>query len=137
MFRHEDVTRVLLDHETFSNAVSQHLSASNGMNPPEHTAFQDQTNGIVRVLPGSYEYYPEWVWFDSPTTGTYRLPAPHNASGINFVMDEEPSYQGIIRTALSPDGNEAELEAKFRGVMREDATSRTLRPSQSSPWDKP
>ena len=33
-------------------------------------AFVDQTNGIVRVLPGSYDFYPEWVWFDSPTIGT-------------------------------------------------------------------
>ena len=40
LFRHEDVTRVLHDHETFSNAVSQHLSVPNGMNPPEHTAYR-------------------------------------------------------------------------------------------------
>ncbi len=40
LFRHADVTRVLLDHETFSNAVSQHLSVPNGMNPPEHTPYR-------------------------------------------------------------------------------------------------
>ncbi|MDE2118290.1 MAG: cytochrome P450 [Betaproteobacteria bacterium] len=40
LFRHEDITRVLHDHETFSNAVSQHLSIPNGMNPPEHTAYR-------------------------------------------------------------------------------------------------
>jgi cytochrome P450 len=40
LFRHEDVMRVLLDHETFSNAVSQHLSVPNGMDPPEHTAYR-------------------------------------------------------------------------------------------------
>ena len=40
LFRHEDVTRVLHDHETFSNSVSQHLSVPNGMNPPEHTAYR-------------------------------------------------------------------------------------------------
>ena len=38
LFRHEDITRVLHDHDTFSNAVSQHLSVPNGMDPPEHTA---------------------------------------------------------------------------------------------------
>lgn len=38
LFRHEDVTRVVHDHETFSNAVSRHLSVPNGMDPPEHTA---------------------------------------------------------------------------------------------------
>jgi cytochrome P450 len=40
VFQHEDVTRVLHDHETFSNAVSQHLSVPNGMDPPEHTVFR-------------------------------------------------------------------------------------------------
>ncbi|HPF74929.1 MAG TPA: hypothetical protein PLX09_15155, partial [Xanthomonadaceae bacterium] len=40
LFRHEDITRVLHDHDTFSNAVSQHLSVPNGMDPPEHTAYR-------------------------------------------------------------------------------------------------
>lgn len=40
LFRHEDVTRALHDHETFSNAGSQHLSVPNGMDPPEHTAYR-------------------------------------------------------------------------------------------------
>ncbi len=40
LFRHDDVTRVLHDHETFSNAVSQHLAVPNGMDPPEHTAYR-------------------------------------------------------------------------------------------------
>ncbi len=40
IFRHGDVLRVLRDHETFSNAVSRHLSVPNGMDPPEHTAYR-------------------------------------------------------------------------------------------------
>ncbi len=40
LFRHEDVTRVLHDHETFSNAVSRHLNVPNGMDPPEHTPYR-------------------------------------------------------------------------------------------------
>jgi cytochrome P450 len=40
LFRHEDITRVLHDHDTFSNAVSQHLSVPDGMDPPEHTAYR-------------------------------------------------------------------------------------------------
>lgn len=40
LFRHEDITRVLLDHATFSNAVSQHLSVPNGMDPPEQTVYR-------------------------------------------------------------------------------------------------
>ena len=40
LFRHEDIVRILHDHQTFSNAVSQHLSIPNGMDPPEHTAYR-------------------------------------------------------------------------------------------------
>jgi len=40
LFRHADVERVLHDHDTFSNAVSKHLSVPNGMDPPQHTAFR-------------------------------------------------------------------------------------------------
>lgn len=40
LFRHEDVMRVLNDHETFSNAASRHLSVPNAMDPPEHTHFR-------------------------------------------------------------------------------------------------
>jgi len=87
-------------------------------------AFQDQMNGIVRVLPGSYDFYPEWVWFDSPSgpnSGTNNLPPPDDHASIRFVSDKGPSYQGIIRIALSPDGHQAEMVAPFRGFMR-DAT---------------
>ena len=40
VFRHADVMRVLNDHDTFSNAVSSHLSVPNGMDPPEHTKYR-------------------------------------------------------------------------------------------------
>jgi cytochrome P450 len=40
LFRHEDVTRVLLDHRTFSSVVSRHLSVPSGMDQPEHTAYR-------------------------------------------------------------------------------------------------
>jgi cytochrome P450 len=40
LFRHDDVMRVLLDHETFSSAVSQHLNVPSGMDRPEHTDYR-------------------------------------------------------------------------------------------------
>ena len=89
-------------------------------NPAElNAAFQDQTNGIVRVLPGTYDYYSEWVWFDSPSAGVHRLPVPDDSASITFVTDKGPSYQGIIQIALSPDGHQAEMVAPFRGFMRD------------------
>lgn len=41
LFRHADVRRVLLDHETFSNRVSRHISVPNGMDLPEHTPYRE------------------------------------------------------------------------------------------------
>ncbi|MDF3130782.1 cytochrome P450 [Kiritimatiellaeota bacterium B1221] len=41
VLRHADVVRILEDHESYSNAVSQHLSVPNGMDPPEHTPFRE------------------------------------------------------------------------------------------------
>lgn len=40
LFRHEDVMRVLKDHETFSSDVSRFPSVPNGMDPPEHTVYR-------------------------------------------------------------------------------------------------
>lgn len=85
----------------------------------EGLATQDQTNGIVRILPGTYDFYTQWVWFDSPSTGTYRLPVPDNDASITFVADKGPVYQGIIRIARSADRHEAEMVAPFRGFMRD------------------
>ncbi|MBK6289197.1 MAG: cytochrome P450 [Gammaproteobacteria bacterium] len=41
VFRHADVMRILLDHETFSNVASSYRSVPNGMDPPEHTAYRE------------------------------------------------------------------------------------------------
>lgn len=40
LFRHEDIVRVLNDHDTFSNVVSKHLTVPNGIDPPEHAAYR-------------------------------------------------------------------------------------------------
>lgn len=40
LFSHADVTAVVLDHTTFSNAVSRHLQVPNGMDGPVHTAYR-------------------------------------------------------------------------------------------------
>lgn len=38
--RHEDLLRALLEHETYSSAVSRHLSVPSGMDPPEHVEYR-------------------------------------------------------------------------------------------------
>lgn len=39
-FRHDDVRRIITDHDTFSNVVSAHPAVPNGMDPPEHTIWR-------------------------------------------------------------------------------------------------
>ena len=40
VLRHADVMRVLHDHDTFGNAVSQHPAVPNGFDPPQHSAYR-------------------------------------------------------------------------------------------------
>ncbi|MCC2596520.1 cytochrome P450 [Pusillimonas sp. MFBS29] len=41
VFTHDQTLRILNDHETFSNRVSERVSVPNGMDPPEHTPFRE------------------------------------------------------------------------------------------------
>jgi len=110
-----------MEVEYYTNAFNTgHYLNHGARNQTElYAAIQDQTNGIVRVLPGTYDYYSQWVWFDSTNSGTHRLPPPDEFASITFVADRGPVYQGIIRIARSPDGHEAEMVAPFRGFMRD------------------
>ena len=40
VLRHDEVSRVLQDHHTFSNVVSARLTVPNGMDPPVHTEYR-------------------------------------------------------------------------------------------------
>ncbi|TWU45842.1 Erythromycin C-12 hydroxylase [Novipirellula aureliae] len=51
LFRHQDIRRVLDDHETFSSNVSRHISVPNGMDPPEHTKFRKLIEPLFRPEP--------------------------------------------------------------------------------------
>lgn len=112
-----------MEVEYYTNTFNTgHYLNHGALNQTElNAAIRDQTNGIVRVLPGTYDYYSQWVWFDSTNAGTYRLPAPDSDASITFVADRGPVYQGIIRIARSADGHEAEMVAPFRGFMRDPA----------------
>lgn len=46
VLRHADVMRVLLDHDSFSSAVSQHPAVPNGYDPPRHTAYRQALDGF-------------------------------------------------------------------------------------------
>jgi hypothetical protein len=73
-----------------------------------------QKSGIVDVRPGTYKNYTQWVMFDDPNSGAFDL---NDGTSITFVADRGPVYQGIIRSAVSPDGHELEMVAPFQGFM--------------------
>jgi hypothetical protein len=65
----------------------------------------DLAMGIMRLAPGTYDYYLQWVTFDNCT--------------YVEVTDRGPVYQGIIDVALSPDGHEAEIRAPLWGFLQD------------------
>ncbi|WP_435105068.1 cytochrome P450 [Arhodomonas sp. AD133] len=80
-FRHRDVMRALQDPETFSNAVSRHLSVPNGMDPPEHTAYRDI------VTP----------YFDDDAMATFELPLRRIARDLAGNAVRHPDGEFIAR----------------------------------------
>ncbi len=64
----------------------------------------DLEQGIVRLAPGTYDWYSQWVMF---ADSTYVV-----------VSDKGPVYQGIIEIAVSEDGHEAEMSAPFWGFLK-------------------
>ena len=64
----------------------------------------DLAQGIVRLAPGTYDHYSQWVMFSD--------------SSYVAVEDKGPVYQGIIEIAVSEDGHEAEMNAPFWGFLK-------------------
>jgi cytochrome P450 len=80
VFRHEDVMRVLEDHEAFSNAVSEHLSVPSGMDPPEHTAYRSIveryfTAGRMDAFEPTYRRIVAELWQGALESGHVELMA--------------------------------------------------------------
>jgi hypothetical protein len=59
--------------------------------------------GFVRLGPGTYKHYTEWVYHANDT--------------ITFVRDKGPQTLGIIKGALSADGHELEMTIPRRGFL--------------------
>ncbi len=79
-------------------------------------AQQQQSNGWVKLRPGTYDWYTQWVYWDFPTGFPNEIILP-NGAAIVWVLDKGPVYQGIIEIGLSDDGHEAEMKAPFRGFL--------------------
>jgi hypothetical protein len=61
--------------------------------------------GFVRLGPGTYKHYTEWVY--------------HANNTLTFVRDQGPQTLGVIRGALSPDGHELEMIIPMKGFLKD------------------
>jgi hypothetical protein len=59
--------------------------------------------GFLRLGPGTYKHYTEWVYHANDT--------------ITFVRDQGPQTLGVIKGALSPDGHELEMVIPMKGFL--------------------
>jgi hypothetical protein len=64
---------------------------------------KDLEDQVVRLAPGTYDYYTQWVTFPD--------------SSWVLVSDRGPVQQGIITIAVSADGHEAEIKAPMWGFL--------------------
>jgi hypothetical protein len=61
--------------------------------------------GSLRLGPGSYRHYTEWVYHENDT--------------VTFVRDASPQTLGIIKGALSQDGHELEMVIPMKGFLKD------------------
>lgn len=83
-----------------------------------HQAFLDQSSGkyragfdgpypqgFMRVLPGTYKHYTQWV--------------PHADGTLTFVRDKGPVVNGIASAAVSRDGHRLEARFPLKGFLKD------------------
>jgi subtilisin-like proprotein convertase family protein len=68
------------------------------------------TPGFLRVIPGSYDYYTQWVYKDND-------PANGGNDSVTFVKDKGPVVTGIIQQQVSADGHELEMIVPYKGFL--------------------
>lgn len=86
----------------------------------------DQANGVVDVVPGVYDWYTQWVFWDEPQGIPGEIVLPDGHSTILWVEDKGPVYESIVRIAISYDGHEAEMMAPFRGFLNNKQTGEPI-----------
>lgn len=142
LFRHEDVMRVLLDHQTFSSAVSRHLNVPSGLDQPEHTgyrriiepyfaptrmaAFETTCRGIATRLVQDLNSRPE-VEFMADAALPFAVQAQCGFLGWPLTL-QEPLVQWTRKNhaaTLAQNRNVmAEIAAEFEGIIADLRESR-------------
>ncbi|MBL7649964.1 MAG: hypothetical protein JNK74_27640 [Candidatus Hydrogenedentes bacterium] len=78
----------------------------------------EQSQGLVSIVPGNYDCYTQWVWYDDPPGYPNEIILP-SGEAIYWVVDKGPVYpDSIVEFAISADGHSAEMKSPFRGFMR-------------------
>ncbi len=91
----------------------------------------EQSMGVVNLVPGNYDCYTQWVYYDTPpgfdpATFGQEIIIP-TGEAIYWVVDKGPVYpDSIVTIAISADGHEAEMKAPFRGFMKNAATGEAI-----------
>jgi hypothetical protein len=62
--------------------------------------------GFLRLLPGTYKQYTQWVF--------------HEDGSLTFVRDKGPVVEGIATAAISADGHALEAAFPFRGFLKDE-----------------
>jgi acetyl esterase/lipase len=63
-------------------------------------------SGFMRVLPGTYDFYTQWVY--------------HTNDTVTVVRDKGPVVNGIVKAALSADRHEVEAVFPLKGFLRDE-----------------
>tara|TARA_R110001592_G_scaffold319410_1_gene597059 strand:- start:1602 stop:2585 length:984 start_codon:yes stop_codon:yes gene_type:complete len=86
----------------------------------------EQSQGYVTLVPGNYDCYTQWVWYDTPPGYANEIIIP-TGEAIYWVVDKGPVYpDSIVEIFLSADGHEAEMKAPFRGFMKDGPGGRPI-----------
>lgn len=63
-------------------------------------------SGFMRLLPGTYKHYTQWV--------------PHEDGTLTFVYDKGPIVKGIARSAVAAEGDRLEASFPFKGFLKDE-----------------
>jgi len=69
--------------------------------------------GFMKILPGTYDQYTQWVY--------------HVDDTITFVRDKGPVVKGIASAAVSADGHQVEAKFPLRGFLRDEKGKPVIR----------
>lgn len=100
------------DLASLNQAFAQQSQGGFNPNLPQWDIQGPFAPGYVNILPGTYDYYTQWVYKDND-------PARGGNDSITFVKDKGPIVEGIIKQVVSADGHEMEMIVPYKGFLKD------------------